>query len=164
MSESDREKVWSLIKNARTAQLVSVREDGSLDARPMGCLQREFDLTLWFLTFRRSPKVGEIARHGQVLVSYADPGKGEYVSVSGRGRIVDDRQKVKELWNEGLRVWFPSGPDDPDIAMVAVEAEAARYWTNAASVVTYAWSYLKSRTTGQPASADDVAEVGSVRF
>jgi Pyridoxamine 5'-phosphate oxidase like len=100
----------------------------------------------------------------RVLVSYANPAEYEYVSISGRGRIVDDRAKVHDLWSEGLRVWFPNGPDDPELALLSIDVEEARYWTNAASVATYAWLYVKARVAGKPAAADEVVETKSVRF
>ena len=62
-SEHDyRQKIWNLIKDAHSALLVTVGQDGRLDSRPMGCLQREFDDTLWFLTFRHSPKAKQLAK------------------------------------------------------------------------------------------------------
>jgi general stress protein 26 len=157
-------KIWELIKGAHSALLVSVAPDGSLDSRPMGCLQKEFDDTLYFLTFRHSHKIDELSRHSQVLVSYAKPSDFEYVSISGRARLVDDRDKIKELWTEGLRVWFPKGPDDPELFLIAIDVETAKYWTDAASVLTYAWAYVKTRTTGQSPAADEIATVGTVRF
>ncbi len=52
MSEPDRrEKVRDLIKDACSALLITIGKDCRLDSRPMGCLQVEFDDTLWFLTF-----------------------------------------------------------------------------------------------------------------
>jgi general stress protein 26 len=42
-----------------------------------------------------------------------------------RRRVVEDTQKLKELWTEGLRVWFPKGPDDPEIAILAVDVQEA---------------------------------------
>src|SRR4051812_8284271 len=165
ISEPDyREKIWSLIKDAHSALLVTVGDDGRLDSRPMGCLQKGFHDTLWFLTFRHSVKLAELAANDRVLVSYANPSKYDYVSISGRGRLVDDRTAVKKLWSEGLRVWFPNGPDDPELALVAVDVEEARYWTNAASVVTYAWAYVKARLTGQPASPDEIVDTKRVHF
>lgn len=159
-----RQKVWNLIRNSHSALLVTIGRDGRLDSRPMGCLQKEFEDKLWFLTFRHSPKVQEIAADDRVMVSYANPAKAEYVSITGRGRLVDDKARVNELWSEGLRVWFPNGPADPELALLSIEAEEVRYWTNAASVVTYAWSYLKARITGRPASADDVVETRRVKI
>jgi general stress protein 26 len=159
-----RDKVRDLIKGAHSALLVTVGEDGRLDSRPMGCLQKAFHDTLWFLTFRHSVKLAQLAANNRVLVSYANPSKYEYVSISGRGRFLDDRAIVKKLWNEGLRVWFPNGPDDPELALLAVDVEEARYWTDAASVVTYAWAYVKARMTDQPASPDEIVDTKRVRF
>jgi general stress protein 26 len=164
-SEHDHhQKIWDLIKDAHSALLVTIGLDGRLDSRPMGCLQRKFDDSLWFLTFRHSAKAQKLVADDRVLVSYANPAEYEYVSISGRGRIVDDRAKVHDLWSEGLRVWFPNGPDDPELALLSIDVEEARYWTNAASVAAYAWLYVKARVAGKPAAADEVVETKSVRF
>src|SRR5436190_10081927 len=160
----DKQKIWDLIKNAHSALLVTVGRDGGLDSRPMGCLQTKFDDTLWFLTFRHSPKLHEIDNNDRVLVSYAKPSRYEYVSVSGRAKVVEDKRRIKELWFEGLRVWFPNGPDDPEIALISVEVDEVKYWTNAASVATYAWAYVKARLTGESPSPDQIAETKSIRF
>jgi general stress protein 26 len=160
----DRRKIWELIKGAHSALLVSIAEDGSLDSRPMGCLQSEFDGTLWFLTFRHSGKVAELKKDSRVLVSYVRSSKYEYVSVSGRARLVDDRDKIKELWTEGLRVWFPNGPGDPEIALISVGVEVAKYWTDPASVFTYALAYVKARVTGETPSPDEIVNADTLRF
>jgi general stress protein 26 len=162
--QSDRNKVWDLIKDARTALLVTVGEDDALEARPMGCLQTAFDGTLWFLTFRHSSKLHQVSRDDRVLVAYVNPERYEYVAVSGRARTVDDQQKLKELWTEGLRVWFPKGPDDPELAMLAIDVEKADYWADPASAITYALAYVKARVTGTPPSPGEIAESKSVRF
>jgi len=62
MQSADHQKIWNLIKDEHTAVLVTVGRDGTLDSRPMGCVQKEFDGTLWFLTFKDTPKVLEIAK------------------------------------------------------------------------------------------------------
>lgn len=41
--QADQDRIWNLINDERTALLVTVDEDGTLDARPMGVLQRAFD-------------------------------------------------------------------------------------------------------------------------
>ena len=161
---SERQTVWDLIRNAHAAVLVTRNLDGALDARPMGCLQTDFDGTLWFMTFAHSEKLNDILADPHVLVSYADNAKYEYVSISGCARIVKDPVKQKELWREGLRVWFPKGPEDPDIALLAVKVDHAKYWTNAASSMTYALAYVKARLTGQRPKPDDIADTKLVEF
>lgn len=163
-SQGDRAKVWDLIKDAHTALLVTVGGDGALDARPMGCLQKEFDGILWFFTFRHSSKLRQIGKDDRVLVAYVKPEKYEYVAVSGRASIVEDQQKLKELWFEGLRVWFPTGPEDPELTMLAVDVEKADYWAEPASLVTYAFAYVRARLTGKSPAPDEIAESKSVNF
>src|SRR6266404_4746583 len=142
------QKVWELIKGAHSALLVTIGQDGRIDSRPMGCIQNHFEETVWFLTFAHSHKLKEIGEHDHVLISYSNPSEYEYVSLSGRAKVVKDPQRLKELWSEAFRVWFPSGPDDPELTLISVEVEEAKYWTNAASVATYAWAYLKARLMG----------------
>ena len=100
----------------------------------------------------------------RVLVAYVKPDRYEYVAISGRAKVVDDRQKLKKLWKEGFRVWFPKGPDDPELAVLAIEVEKADYWANPSSLVTYAFAYVKARLTGKTPSPDDITESKSVRF
>jgi general stress protein 26 len=136
----------------------------TLEARPMGCLQTTFDGTLWFLTFRHSSKLRQLDRDDRVLVAYVNLEKYEYVAVSGRARIVDDRQKLTELWTEGLRVWFPKGPNDPELAILAIDVEKADYWADPASAITYALAYAKVRVTDRRPWPDEIAESKSVHF
>jgi general stress protein 26 len=162
--DENAQKIWNLIKDAHSALLVTVGADGRLDSRPMGCIQTDFDGALWFITFAHSSKVKEISEDDRVLVSYADPDKYEYVSLSGTALLVRDPEKLKELWSEAFRVWVPSARDDPELALLAVSVEEAKYWTNAASMVSYAWAYLKARFLGTRPTPGQIADIGAVKF
>ena len=154
---------WNLIKDHRVALLVTLDEAGRPDARPMGCIQREFDGHLWFMTLRGTHKVGEVESHEDALISYARPDDYEYVVARGRARRVDDEAKKRSLWSEALRVWFPKGVDDPDMILLDVEVEEARYWTNAASRLTYAAAYVRARVTGKRPEPGEIADTGVLR-
>ena len=162
-SATDRQKFWDLIKNEHTAVLVTVDQDGALVARPMGCVQKEFDGTLWFITFKDSPKLLDIETNQHCLVSYSRPSDYEFVSVSGSARIVHDHAKTHSLWSEALRVWFPDGPDSPDIALVAVEVDEEKAWTKPASTLTYAYYYLRARLTGKAPSPKQIGQIETMR-
>jgi general stress protein 26 len=163
MEQSDHQKIWNLIKDEHTAVLVTISPDGSLDSRPMGCIQKEFDGTLWFLTFKDSPKIFEIAENQQALVSYAHPSDHKFISISGQARLVDDPAQVHALWSEGFRVWFPDGPNSPNIALLAVDVEVAKVWTKPASVLTYAYYYARARITGEPPSPSQIVKQETIR-
>lgn len=66
-----------------------------------------------------------------------------------RAKVIEDKQMLGQFWSEGLRVWFPWGSDDPEIAVLAIEVERANYWANPASLITYASAYGKARLTGK---------------
>ena len=162
--KAEPKEIWQFIKDAHVAVLVTVAQDGSLDSRPMGCLQREFDGTVWFMTFKDTPKLIEIAQDKRALVSYAQPSRYEFVSLIGRARVVDDRKQVHALWREGLRVWFPDGPDAPNLALIAVDVEEVRVWTKPASLLKYAMYYVVARMTGKAPHPRDVAELKTMRL
>jgi general stress protein 26 len=139
--------VWNLIKDERIAMLTTRDAAGDLRARPMATVNKSFGSRIWFMTREGSPKMAEILHEPLVCLSYANPDKNVFVSISGRAKIVKDPAKVQELWSEPARVWFPGGPQDPDIRLLEVEVESAEYWEGP-SKATYAMNYVKALTTG----------------
>ena len=152
-----RRKVLEMVEGIDYAVLgTRAVDDGAIHARPMAYRSVEQDGTLWFFTKKNSRKVKELTADPNTLVSFADPRKQNFVSVAGTSTIVDDRTKVKALWSEIYRAWFPDGPDDPNVVLIRVDAQHAEYWDNPTSAVVYAFGYLKAVTTGKPAKPGDV--------
>ena len=154
--QSDIEKLRDLIKGIRFTMMTTVDEDGSLRSRPMATQEAEFDGTLWFFTDANSPKVGEVERDHRVNLSYAEPDKNRYVSISGTARMVRDPAKAKELWNPAFKAWFPKGLDDPQLVLLRVQVEKAEYWEYASSKMVQLFGFLKAIATGE--KADDLGE------
>lgn len=144
-----RDKVWDMIKDIRFALMVTQDEEGRLFARPMASQEHDANGQLWFFTEKNSPKIQEISKRENVLLSYSDPSKNNYVSLSGRAQISYDRNKIKELWSEAMTTWFPQGSDDPDIALICVTPESAEYWDAPSSTFVYAYGYVKAKLTGE---------------
>jgi len=145
------EKVRDLIKGIRIALLTTSEADGTLRSRPMGTQEAEFDGDLWFFTKKDSAKIDEIAADPQVNVSYSDPGKMSYVSVSGTARMVEDKAKMKELWQPTLKMWFPDGLDDPEITLLKVEVSQAEYWDSPSNKFVRVAGFVKAMATGNTA-------------
>ncbi|MCP8937869.1 pyridoxamine 5'-phosphate oxidase family protein [Alsobacter sp. SYSU M60028] len=159
--QAARDKVLELIRDTHIAMLASRGEGGRMHARPMGVNTAEFDGTLWFFTDAESPKVDELRRDPEVLVTFSDEKSQNYVSITGRAEIVRDPTKAKALWSEAMRTWFPKGSDDPRIALLKVDVEVAEYWDSPSSTMVYAYGYLKAVTTGERPHPGDT---GTVRF
>ncbi|WP_116115877.1 pyridoxamine 5'-phosphate oxidase family protein [Austwickia chelonae] len=126
MSDHDIQKIAAMIKDLRTAMLTSVDPSGKLLARPMSTQDVEFDGDLWFIAERDSEQTRAITANPQVNVSYT--GKGTWVSVSGRARVLEDPTKLHEYWNTFTDLFMEGGPDNPNNILLHIEADSAEYW------------------------------------
>ncbi len=148
MQKEEADKLWSLIKSAKFAMLVT-DDNGQLRGRPMAASQKDFDGTLWFFTHASSHKVAEVQGDSRVCVTYAEPGSQDYVSFSGRAMLVREQREIDARWSEILKAWFPNGKDDPDTALLKVTVEQAEYWDSPNSKVVQAYGYAKAILTGE---------------
>lgn len=150
-------KLRELIADISTAQLVTMDADGVMRARPMATQQLDDDAELWFFTQDDAAKVDNVRVHPEVCVTYADPARDRYVSVSGKAELVRDREKIRSLWRPILKAWFPNGPDDPDLALLRVDVISAQYWDAANSKLVQLFGLIKAMATGASA-ADALGE------
>ncbi len=157
--DAAQQKVFDLVKSIEVAQMVTIGADGRMRSRPMVAQQDAFAGELWFFTSATSGKLDELEANREVLLTYSDPSKQTYVSIEGDGELVRDAQKVRDLWKEPMRVWFPKGPSDPDIALVRVRMREARYWDAPSSAFVLAYGYVKAVTTGQRPNPGEVGHV-----
>lgn len=139
-----------LIRGIKVAMMTTIERDGSLRSRPMWTHDQDFAGELWFFTREHSAKVDEVAHDQHVNLSYAEPSKDRFVSVSGRCRLVLDKHKVRELWSPTLRAWFPEGLEDPELALLCVTVEKAEYWDTPSSRMVQLIGFAKAALTGEP--------------
>ena len=158
------EKLWDLIRGMKFAMFTTRHGNGHLHSRPMTTLngKDDEDDRLWFFMSRQSDPVSDLESEPTVNVSYADPGKDSYVSVSGNARVVEDRAKKQALWSKMTEAWFPGGVDDPDLALVEVDITHAHYWDVKENKVTQLLSMAKAAITGKP--PENMGETGEVRM
>lgn len=145
----DVSKLLDKIKDVKFATLTTLSADGYLHGRPMYTCAPGNDGALWFFSEKDADKVKEINANGQVGLGYADPGGATYVTVAGRATITGDHAKIKELWREDFRGWFPKGADDPNITLIKVEIEKGEFWDEPSNVLIRAYAYAKAITTGE---------------
>lgn len=151
-------KLNDLIEDVQVAMLTTV-DWGIFRSRPMQTQEFEFDGDLWFFTSSDTHKTEEIEKDHRVNVSYAAPDSNTYVSVSGTAEIVNDKEKIEELWNPIYKAWFPKGLDDPTLCLLKVRVEQAEYWDASSSTLVQIAGFLKAIVTGQQASGGDHGKV-----
>jgi general stress protein 26 len=146
-------KLAVALKDIKFTMFTTIGEDGNLYSRPMATLEideRKFNGRLWFFTDIKSPKVFNIQSNQHINLAYAKPDEQKYISVAGNARIINDRQKMKELWTPAMKAWFPEGVDDPNIALLCVEVDSAELWDSPPSKVVQLAGMAKAIATGRP--------------
>jgi general stress protein 26 len=88
------------------------------------------------------------------------------VSVSGLARVSRNGSRIRQLYQEGWKVWFgdeggerDGGPNDPRIALILVEAELATYMKVNKWRPIILFSTLKAKVTGSRPIMGDVKEI-----
>jgi general stress protein 26 len=130
MTTDDWRKFWDLTKDIKIGMFSAFSSDGLLHSRPMATQNRPDDRhnKLWFFMSRSGAPVLDLVRDPNVNVAYADPKAAAYISVAGHAAVFDDVQTKKDLWSAVAQAWFPGGPEDPEVALVAVTIDHAELW------------------------------------
>jgi general stress protein 26 len=121
---------------------------------------------LWFMTSVDSGKIDELIADPQVNLGYYKDGSREYVSVSGRARVTQDKSLIHQLYKPDWKAWLGDeggarngGPDDPRIALIEVEADSAHYLKSTQPRLLTLFSVAKAIVTGDPPKAGDLGKL-----
>jgi len=148
-STKDFAQLKALIEDIKIGMVTTVDDDGTLRSRPLQTVGVDDDGSLWFFTSASSPKVMETkADGGRVNVSYGNPAKYDFVSVSGTATLSRDRAEMRRMWTKWVEVFFPKGLDDPDLALLRVDVEKAEYWDAPGTAIGRLYAVTKALATG----------------
>jgi general stress protein 26 len=143
-----REKLLQLIREFDTAMLVTVSQAGELRSRPMAIAELDVQGNLWFVTSAETAKVCEIDQHPTVNLTLQ--GTSKFVSLTGTASLTQDPERVRSLWREAWRVWFPEGPTQSDLLLLQVKPTLGEYWDNRGGRgLRFLWEAAKAYTSGE---------------
>jgi general stress protein 26 len=139
-----------MLKSLPIAMLNTVAHDGSVVSRPLQVLEFDDEGVLWFATGLDTDKAAEIRARPHIGLSFADHHANSFVSISGPARLVQDREKIDDLWSPPMSIFFPQGKDDPNLTLVRVEVERAEYWNGPGTFVGKLIYMAAAAITGDP--------------
>lgn len=158
-----KEHLLALVRTFMAAMLVTVDPGGAFHGVPMAVAQVDDSGDLWFATSITSDKAKEIEADSRVLVTMQS--SMSYVSLAGEGVIVRDQAKIKELWSESWRVWFPKGPTDADIALVQVKPNQGEFWDQKGTKgLRFLFNAAKAYVAGERGASSAPNQHGEARF
>lgn len=136
-----------LVENIPVAMLTNIDAEGNLVSRPMSALEMDRNGALWFFIDLRHAKVEHM---GVANLSFADPERAIFVSMSGRGQIHMDRARITQLWTPLVRPWFPDGPESEHLALLKFVPDAAEYWDAPHNKMVRMFALAASVLAGKP--------------
>jgi len=154
------DKVRSLLKFFRSTMMITAA-NGYPHSRPMGVQGKadEFEGTLWFFTDRDCRKVSEIKKDPSVSLMFQSDSDSAYMHLFGRASMVDDKAKMKELYNPLLKTWFPKGLDDPRMTLIRFDADHGDFWDSPGGMLQVLAAFTKSIVTGQRGQGGEMGDV-----
>ncbi|MGE0420319.1 MAG: pyridoxamine 5'-phosphate oxidase family protein [Acetobacteraceae bacterium] len=149
-------KFWKALDSDMTMMLgLDGVEDGHV--RPMTAQVENKQSPIWFFAARDSALVQSLGQGHRAIATFSSKGHDLFASVRGNLSMDNDRAAVDRLWNRYVAAWYEGGKDDPNLALLRLDAETAEIWESGSSLV----AGLKSLFGRDPKQdyKDNVAEV-----
>jgi len=159
-TKTDHETLWEMIKETRFGMLTHRHPEGMLHAHPLTTVNKKLDEGVLYFFVSKQTELGQrLQADGNVNVSYSNPDKDQYVSVSGNATISEDKDIKQRLFNPLMKAWFPGGWEDPELELVVLHISHAEYWNVKESKASQLLEIAKSAVTGEKAHLGEKKEV-----
>lgn len=157
-------RLHEILDEFNVGMMVTIGRGELLHARPMAIARRDKDTgQLWFLTSLESEKMAETQEDSRCTVTFQGPGL--FLSVAGHVLAVSRKDELHSLWSEGVRPWFPDGPDSPHLEALCLVPESAEYWDSRdRRLVKQVFRALVAVKDGERVKADEPMEHSVVQL
>lgn len=150
------EKLKEFVDKNATCFFCTDIKEGRFEARPMSTQKIDASGNIWFLSPKASDKNTEIEQDNKVQLLYNLSEHSGFMLIRGVASISYNKEKIEELWEPIVKVWFPAGVDDPSISVIKVVPDDGYYWdTKNGKLVAFA-KMAASLVTGK--TMDDGVE------
>lgn len=145
-----------LIEDMSVCMLTTIDDADAMVSRPMSPQEMCEQGAIWFLTDPNTTKV----QHLKLMnVAFSNESQGTYVSISGHGELVKDRDRIDRLWTVFARPWFPEGEDSSNLALLKFVPHSAEYWDAPHSRMVRMFAMVVSIVAAKPV---DLGEHGNL--
>ncbi len=149
-------QINDLIARFDTAMLVTESRQRELRGRPMAIAGYGDRSQLYFYTRGEDEKLHEMVQRPDVCVLMQR--EDQYLSLSGRARFDTDPALKEKLWSASGRLWFPAGPDDPDLSLLCIEPTFAECWDRSGlNKLEFWWQAGKAILKREKAADDELS-------
>lgn len=152
------EKLKELSEKARTCMFITnLNNPSPVNSRPMGLQECDSEGNLWFISSKESGKNIQIEHDNKVQLYFMNSSDYEYLSITGKAYIYDDKATIEEKWSAVANAWF-DGKDDPDVSIIRVAPEEVYYWDTKYGKFVSMVHFVSAIITGKKADNSDGVE------
>jgi len=146
-SAEHKQKIWEMIKEIGVGMLVT--EDRSEHrGRPMQLVQDNYEGTLWFFTKLEAHKTAEVQDERNVCITFSDPGRNTYVSMTGNARLNFDQNMIDKFWSPFVAAWYPEGKKSTNVGLLEIKINHGEHWDSDTSKLGFLYEVAKANITG----------------
>ncbi|HEY2247196.1 MAG TPA: pyridoxamine 5'-phosphate oxidase family protein [Bradyrhizobium sp.] len=142
------DRVWDIVEKIGVCMLTT-RFAGGLRARPLEARPDRESGLIFFVTDIHSAKEDEIEAAPDVGLVFIDKGDEAYLSITGRARVLRNIETTGKFWRMTDAVWWPGGPNDPNVCLLRIEPLTAELWDGPASAAVTAFEFARAKLTGE---------------
>lgn len=128
--------IREMVKDVKYAMMTTITTEGHLHACPMTTGETSLGAKeIWFIGDKTTETVKHIENNPQVNLSYVCEKDKAYVSINGKAELVNDQDKLDELWSPVTNAFFEHGKEDPNVQLIKVVPNGAEYWRSGNAVI-----------------------------
>jgi len=157
------DKIREMVKDVKYAMMTTVTAEGHLHGCPMTTSETSLGAKeIWFIGDKKSESITNIKGNPQVNLAYVSQQDKDYVSINGTAELVDDKDKLDELWSPVYNAFYEQGKEDPDIQLIKVVPNGAEYWISGNSLINAVKMAAAAVQDGK--TAESMGENASIEF
>lgn len=124
-------ELWSQLERGQASMLWV--EGSGQHPQPMSHFPDQADPSIWFITSSDTDLAAAIGRGAEARMTFVSPKQDFHASLKGTLGIVQDDDKLDELWSLPVAAWFEKGREDPTIRLLRFTPQEAAIWANEAN-------------------------------
>ena len=131
--------IQAMVKDIKYTMMTTRNGENHLHSCPMNTTETSIGAKeIWFIGHTPSETVDNIKQNAEVNLAYVTQDADKYLSVSGTAELVDDAEKLDELWTVMYNAYFEQGKEDPKVQLIKVVPHGAEYWANGNAIASAA--------------------------
>ena len=129
--------IQALVKDIKYTMMTTRNGENHLHSCPMNTTETSIGAKeIWFIGHTPSETVDNIEKNPEVNLAYVTQDSDKYLSISGTAELIEDSEKLNELWSVMYNAYFEKGKEDPKVQLIKVTPHGAEYWANGNAITS----------------------------